>query len=139
MSYILDGILILIIAITVFMSAKKGFVRTLIEVVGFVAAIVIALTMSSPISNGVYKSMIEPAVVKTVNNVASDTANSANEAVDAVWEKMPAFITESSFLGVTKDNVTQQVANDTANGVTAIADSVSETFVKPIVTKLLSV
>ncbi len=139
MSYVLDGILILIIAVTVFLSARKGFIRTLIEAVGFVAAIVIALTISSPISNGIYNSMVEPVVVKTVQNVATDTVNSANDAVDAVWEKMPTFIVESSFLGVTKESITEEVANETANGVTAISDSVSQTFVKPIVTKLLSV
>ena len=50
MSYILDAIIILIVLFYVFISAKKGFVRTLIEVVGFVAAIVIAFTVSTPIA-----------------------------------------------------------------------------------------
>ena len=51
MSYILDAIIVLIIVITVVLSAKKGFVCTLIEVIGLIAAIVIAISLSSPISN----------------------------------------------------------------------------------------
>ena len=139
MSYILDAILVLIILITVFISAKKGFVRTLVEVVGFVAAIFIAFTFSSPIASGVYGKMVEPVIVKTVENVSTDTANNASDAVDAVWQKMPAFVTESSFLGLSKENISQQVESETANGVTELAKSVSNSFAKPVITKLLSV
>ncbi len=139
MSYLLDGILILIIAVTVFLSAKKGFVRTLIEVVGFVAAIVISFTASAPVANGVYDIAIEPVVVKTVEKAATDTANSTSAAVDAVWLKMPKFITQSNFLNISKENVSQQIATDTTSTVTQLADSISQSFVKPIVTKLLSI
>lgn len=139
MSYILDAILVLIILITVFISAKKGFVRTLVEVVGFVAAIFIAFTFSSPIASAVYGKMVEPVIVKTVENVSTDTANTASDAVDAVWQKMPAFVTESNFLGLSKENISQQVEIETANGVTELADSVSNSFAKPVITKLLSV
>lgn len=139
MSYILDAILVLIILITVFISAKKGFVRTLVEVVGFVAAIFIAFTFSSPIASAVYGKMVEPVIVKTVENVSTDTANTASDAVDAVWQKMPSFVTESNFLGLSKENISQQVEIETANGVTELADSVSNSFAKPVITKLLSV
>lgn len=139
MSYILDAIIVLIVLITVFLSAKKGFVRTLIEVVGIVAAIFVAFTFSSPIADTVYDKMVEPIVVKTVENVATDTADGTTAAVDAVWQKMPGFITESNFLGLSKDNVLQQVQNETSTGVTALADSISNSFAKPVITKLLSV
>ena len=139
MSYILDAIIVLIVLITVFLSAKKGFVRTLIEVVGIVAAIFVAFTFSSPIADTVYDKMVEPIVVKTVENVATDTADGPTAAVDAVWQKMPGFITESNFLGLSKDNVLQQVQNETSTGVTALADSISNSFAKPVITKLLSV
>ena len=139
MSYILDAILVLIILITVFISAKKGFVRTLVEVVGFVAAIFIAFTFSSPIASAVYGKMVEPVIVKTVENVSTDTANTASDAVDAVWQKMPSFVTDSNFLGLSKENISQQVEIETANGVTELADSVSNSFAKPVITKLLSV
>ena len=139
MSYILDGIIILIVLVTVFLSAKKGFVRTLIEVVGFIAAIFIAFTFSSPIANTVYDKMFEPMVVKTVDGVAENAADGATSAVDAVWQKMPSFITESSFLGISKESVTSQVEAEVANGTEQIATSVSDSFAKPVITQLLSI
>lgn len=139
MSFILDGIIILIILLFVFLSSKKGFVRTLIEVVGFVAALVVAFTFSSPIANTIYDKMIQPSVVKTVENVANDGVSNATNAVDAVWEKMPAFITESSFIGLSKEDVTATVQSEAANDISQLAQSISDSFVEPAVTKLLSV
>ena len=139
MSFILDAIIILIVLLFIILSAKKGFVRTLIEVIGFVAAIVIAFTFSSPIANMTYDKIIQPSVVKTVENVANDGVSSATGAVDAVWEKMPSFITESSFFDLSKDNITATVQNKAAESSTQLAQNISDSFVKPVTTKLLSV
>ena len=139
MSFILDAIIILIILLFVFLSAKKGFVRTLIEVVGFVAALVIAFTFSSPIANTIYDKMIQPSVVKTVENVASDGISKATSAVDAVWDKMPTFITESNFFDLSKETITTTVQNQATNETAQLAQSISDSFVKPATTKLLSV
>ena len=139
MSYILDAIIILIILFGIITSAKKGFVRTLIEVVGFVAAIVIALTFSSLISNTVYDKMVEPTIAKTVEATVTEGAQDVTEAVDTVWNKMPKFITESSFLDLSKNEITQKVELSAAGGTEALTASISENFAKPVVTKLLSV
>ncbi len=139
MSYILDGIIVLIILFFVFLSAKKGFVRTLIEVAGFVAAIVIAFTISSPIANATYDKLIQPSVVKTVQNVANDGISDATSAVDAVWVKMPAFITESRFFNLSKESITTTVQDRSANDSIQLAQNISDSFVKPVATKLISV
>ena len=139
MSYILDGIIVLIVLLFVFLSAKKGFVRTLIEVVGFIAAIVIAFTISSPIANVTYDKLIQPSVVKTVQSVASDGVTDATSAVDAVWIKMPEFITESSFFDLSKESITATVKESVANDSIQLAQNISDSFVKPIVTKLISI
>lgn len=139
MSYILDGIIILIVLLGVFISAKKGFVRTLIEVAGFVAAIVVAFTLSSPLAGAAYDKLIEPSVIKTVESVVTDSAENATTAVDTVWNKMPGFITESSFFNLSKDNVTATVQSQAANEGARLAQTVSDSFVEPAVTKLLSV
>ncbi len=139
MSYILDGIIVLIILLFVFLSAKKGFVRTLIEVAGFIAAIVIAFTISSPIANATYDKLIQPSVVKTVQNVASDGISDATSAVDAVWVKMPSFITESKFFNLSKESITTTVQDSAASDSIQLAQNISDSFVKPVATKLISV
>lgn len=139
MSLVLDAIIVLIILVFAFLSAKKGFVRTLIEVVGFILAIVIALGLSTPIANGIYDTAVQPIVAKTVESAMSEGSATANAAVDAVWNKMPAFLTESSFFDVTKENITSTITDEVAANTATVTNSISDSFVKPIVTKLLSV
>lgn len=139
MAYILDAIIVLIILVFVILSAKKGFVRTLVEVVGFVAVIVIAFTFSSPLASTVYDKIIQPSVVKTVEDVASDGISSATDAVDAVWNKMPSFITGSSFIDISKESVTATVQDKAASNSEQLAQNISEEFVKPVTVKFLSV
>ncbi len=139
MFLILDAIIVLIILIFAFLSARKGFVRTLIEVVGFVLSIVIALSLSAPIANGIYDNVVHPIVAKTVESSMNEGAATANSAVDAVWNKMPSFLTESSFFNVSKENLTSTITDEMANNTADITNSISNSFVKPVVTKLLSV
>lgn len=138
MSYILDGIIVLIIAITVFLSAKKGFVRTLIEVVGLIAAIIVAFTFSTPVADSVYDKFVEPKIISTVEESFNNTANTATDTVDAVWTKLPKFMTNSNFLNISKENVYEQIKTDTSATATNMADTVSNSFVKPVVTKFVS-
>lgn len=138
MSIILDAIIVFIIILFVFLSAKKGFVRTLIEVVGFIAAIAIALSVSTPIANFCYDSAVQPIVTKTVESAVNEGSTNVNEAVDAVWNKLPGFLTESSFLNLSKDNLTNSINNDTVSNTPQLISSINS-FVKPAVSKLISV
>lgn len=138
MSYILDGIIVLIIAITVFLSAKKGFVRTLIEVVGLIAAIIVAFTFSTPVADSVYGKFVEPKIINTVEESFNNTANTATDTVDAVWTNLPKFLTNSNFLNVSKENVYEQIKTNSSATAATMADTLSNSFVKPVVTKFIS-
>lgn len=138
MWYILDGIIILIVLAFVFLSIKKGFARSLIEVIGLVAAIVIAFTCSAPIASFIYDNAVEPSVINTVESTVNDATNDAKDAVDAVWNKMPVYITESEFLDLSKQELINSVESDITNETQEIAKNISVSFVKPITTKILS-
>lgn len=139
MHFILDGIVVIIVLIVAYFSAKKGFVKTLVETIGFVAAIIIAFTISSPLADIVYDKMIEPSIIETVNTTVSDGTDSAEKAVDAVWNKMPNFITDNSFFNLSKSDITESVKTDTQEGDTALAQNISNIFVYPVIIKILSV
>lgn len=138
MSIILDAIIVLIILLFVFLSAKKGFVRTLIEVVGFIAAIAIALSLSTPIANFCYDKTVNPIVAKTVQSAVDEGSSNATEAVDAVWNKLPSFLTESSFFNLSKENISNSINGEIAADTTQLINSI-DSFVKPAISKLLSV
>lgn len=60
MNYLLDLIVIAIIAAVALISARRGFVRVVIESAGFIAAIFITLTISTPLASLTYDKIIEP-------------------------------------------------------------------------------
>lgn len=140
MSIILDLIVLAIIVITVLISAKRGFVRTLIELVGFIAAVFISFTISTPLANSTYDKIIEPSILSTVTS-AVDTAadNSAAAAVDSFWNGMPEWIKGGiEKAGISKDSLGGSITENIGNGVQAAVESTSQSVIKPAVTGSLA-
>ena len=54
MWFILDLIIVAILVVFALLAAKKGFVKSVIEIAGFVLAIFLAFTLSSPATNFIY-------------------------------------------------------------------------------------
>lgn len=133
---ILDVIIIAIIAICIFLSAKHGFVRTLIEVVGFFAAFFIAFTISSPLADVTYDKIIGPSIATKVE----ETANSGVNAVSsALWDSFPDIIkNHSSYIGVSEQSFSDQVSNTFASGASDTAVKISQNVAKPLITKIVS-
>lgn len=126
MNYILDLIFLLIVAIFVFISVKKGFVRSLIEVVGYVLAIVLAISISTPSSNYIYDKAIEPGLITSINNAIEEKS-------DAAIEGLPEFI--KGILNNT--DIFTDIENIlSGDKVTSIAQEISE-IVKPIAISVL--
>ncbi len=122
MGIILDLIVIAIILIFVFLGSKKGFVKSVIEVVGFITAIYLAMTLSAPLANFTYDKIVEPAVSnsinKTVENVAENTTQALNEQV---FESLPGFV---------KNNI--DISNINVIGYNNVGSEICSNIVKPI-------
>lgn len=72
-SIVLDLIMVALIGVSVYLSARRGFVRTFIEAIGFVAAAVLAFTVSTPLANITYDKLIEPPLTKLVSSEVTKT------------------------------------------------------------------
>lgn len=136
MSMVLDLIVVLIILAVALISAKRGFVKVAIELAGFIAAVFITLTISTPLGNITYDKIIEPQIVKSMSAV---TDKSVTDTSDAVWNALPSVIkNHSEKLGVSKDSldktVSEHIGDNTENAVRAV----SQTAVKPMAVKLIS-
>lgn len=129
MSFVLDLIVLAIIAVFALLSAKKGFVRTIIEIVGFVLVILLANNLSPQISDYTYDKLVEPAIVSSVENMQVGE-NITNLSVD----NMPSFV--GKILGSNFDiSGFESIINENINnGVKSAVTSASQTVVKPIVT-----
>ncbi|MBQ4119183.1 MAG: CvpA family protein [Clostridia bacterium] len=136
MSIIIDLVLIAIIALAVIISAKQGFVRTIVGAVGFVAAVVIAFTVSKPLAEVTYDKLIEPPIVNSISETASGTVT---DTVDGVWNNLPSLITENSErFGFTKESIQGSLTQSTQGDVKETLLSVSQTAIKPIFAELVS-
>lgn len=60
MAYLLDGLVILIVALCVFVGVKKGLIRSAVMLVGFMLAAVLAGQFCTPVATKVYDKALEP-------------------------------------------------------------------------------
>lgn len=135
MSIIIDLIVIAIIIIMALISAKRGFVRVAVEVVGFIAAIIVATTFSLSLANTTYDKVIEPPILNSITNVAGENVS---QTVDATWEALPNFIKNNSEkFNVSKDDIGQNISLNAQQNIKETTKSVLEHSVKPIAVNIL--
>lgn len=140
MGLILDLIVLAIIVLTVILSAKRGFVRTVIELVGFIAAVIISFTISTPLGNTTYDKIIEPPIVSSVtSSVDSVTADTASKAADEMWNRIPGWMQGSAEkLGISKDSINKSITDNVGGGLEGTVTKVSQDVIKPVVARSLA-
>ncbi len=72
-SLLLDLILVIVVGLSAYLAARRGFVRTFIEAIGFVAATVLAFAISTPLANLTYDKIIETPITKLVLSEVNQT------------------------------------------------------------------
>ena len=130
MTYILDGIVLLIVVLTVVMGYRRGFLRSLVQFVGCIAAFVLAFTLSAPISNFVFDNFLANGLQKTLSETV---VNNAGSAPAELLEGLPQPIL--SFLG---NNAQMQTALDNLEGsVITTAESMVDTLMSVVVRPIM--
>lgn len=135
MSYIIDIIIIAIVLLTILFSAKRGFVRTVVEVAGFVLAFLISINLGNFFSTITYDKVIEPALVSAV---ADKSLENASTTVDSVWDALPnVLIKNGEAFGVSKDILLEKLSGSAESTETALTEF-SQTAIKPMATTFFS-
>ena len=136
MNYLLDLIVLTIIAAVALISARRGFVRVVIESAGFIAAILITLTISTPLASLTYDKIIEPPIVSSVSSAAGE---STSQVVDKTWDSLPGFVKNNSEkIGISKEKIDKSIGENIGEGAEAAVKSASQNAVKPVVVRILS-
>lgn len=133
---ILAGVFIFILVRSYF----RGFMRTVIELVGYILICVLAFTCSQPLAAGIYDTFVEESVVQSVESVVdTQLGMSAAEAADSLWERLPDFLAQSAAgLGITQEGLAsalQQGLDHSEDMAGAVAGYVAE----PIITGFIQV
>ena len=135
MQYLIDLIILAIIALTILISAKRGFVRIVIETVGLLLAVFITFSIHTPLATATYEKMVAPAVSEALSSAVN---NSAEQTAQEIWEKLPGYVKDNPiFPGVSKETLTEAVGNAVSSGEN-MQGKISDALIKPTAIRVLS-
>lgn len=135
MSIILDIILVAIFAAYVLFAAKKGFVRTLLELVAVVAAIFLSFQISPVIAQTAYDGFVEKQIVTALEEQIDENIDSLSvtEKTNAVLDAIPEFaVSLASSAGVEISDIKDQISAqkfDSQNLAQSLVDKIAEPIV----------
>ena len=94
MSILLDVFIVLFILFVAWRGYRRGFVRTVVELAGYILAAVIAFTVSGMLAHSVYNAAVAPAVNSTVQNAVKGIAVSPVDpnAATKIYNQLPDFV-----------------------------------------------
>lgn len=134
MGYILDLIFIAIVALCIFLAVKKGFVRSLVEVVGYLLAVVIAFSVSSFVADYVYNQVIETKLVETISTAVEQNSN---DVIDKMPDYLVAILDKTNVdldKLLSSDNLdSQKIANQVSEVIEPLAVNIVRTIASIII------
>lgn len=138
MPYIIDIIFILILAVVVITSVKKGFIVSLFELVGTIASFVAARLLSDSLASPVFEKFVAPGAEKLLSENLGEVATTDYGAqIESAINSIPDFFTSIlSLMGIDKAELVEKVASsDFASGT--LLDSLMESVVTPVGTAVV--
>lgn len=139
MSLVIDVIVAAIIIFYIFRSAKRGFVRTIIELVGYIAAIVIAVQLSGAIAEWSYNNIFREKAISSISEAVSQSASeSTDNQIDEIFEELPSVV-ESMMkaVGVSRQQIKDSITSGVSENSGSIAEKVADCAVKPVVISIV--
>ncbi len=132
---ILDASVCVVVLLSVFISSRKGFVRSVIEMIGFVLAVYVAMTFSTPIAETVYDNLIEKKIVSVIQD---EVSNTTENTVEKVWEILPdAFTDNAGHFGISKDSLNLSLSYEIQGGADSVAVTVSKKVIRPVLIQVI--
>ena len=138
MSLIIDLVVVGLIALFVFIGIKRGFVKEIVSLVGFIVALVLAFSLSNVGAELAYDNFIDASVQDSVKQSITDSVkNDADGILNSVPEE---FISAAKTIGIdieaaVNDSIGVNIS-DTAQNV---ALKISHDIARPVVTTLIRV
>ena len=135
-SLIIDIVLVAIVLITIFLSAKQGFIKVFLGLVGMVVALVCSLWISGIAAEFVFNKAIATAISSSITQTVE---NVGTQSAEAIVESMPETLySAAQMLNVDLNGLIKQGLSNTTNGsAQAISEALVENIAKPLVTSLV--
>lgn len=141
MSVVLDIILIAIFAAFVLLAAKKGFVKTLLELVATILALMLAYQLSPVIAQGAYDGIVKESMITSIEEQLDENFNASTAAkkAEVTLEALPDFVVSlASSAGVEIDEVKAKISSEKFSSQN-LATELVEKVAQPIVVGALTI
>lgn len=142
MAYILDGVVIIIFLLAVFLGYRRGFFKSIIQLVGCIAAALIASGLSTPLASGVYDQFISGSIEKSIEaQIKNAGAGSVDTSLDGVLDDLPDAVTNAltMFDLGTPEQIKNKLQGSLNGTVTQISTQIEQKVVRPAAVSLLRV
>lgn len=140
-SLVIDAALLVIFFVTLFITFKKGFLKSVLGLLAWYISFALALALSSPVSSFVYDRFIKDDIVTEITERLPDMRGVEDSAVfiDAALEELP-----DSILGIARAigiDIEELVSDISLNDISfeLIASELEERVVAPIATAVCRV
>ncbi|MCL2487061.1 MAG: CvpA family protein [Oscillospiraceae bacterium] len=144
MAYLLDFAAILIIALSIFLGVKKGLVRALISMAGFLLALTLAGFLCKPMAGWIYGgSMQEKVIAAAETEIQKSGTDKVLENIDRIASELPVLGGASGKDWVDHDgrraDLNQALAKESAPTARRAAEIAEEKVLGPIAVTLLTI
>ena len=93
LNWIIDFIVLVLIVIIIFAGYKKGFLRSILSLGGYLIATVFSFMFGRMIAEGIFDSMVKPWLTSMVETqVVAGTNQSLAAAVDNMYQNLPGYL-----------------------------------------------
>lgn len=141
MAFILDIVILAVVALFVYLGRRAGFVKTAVKLVGFLLALVVAWGLSGPIADGCYDLFVRDSVRTTIdeNLLSADSVSGIEQGVRGALESLPESVTNlMSHWGLgTPEELAASVSDKVGATAQSAADVIEGEIIRPLVTVLL--
>lgn len=128
-----DIMVIAVVLICILTGRRHGFMRTVIELVGYIAVVMLSIAIANYASGAIYNNFVSKSVTVKTEAAIAENGSDVTSSVDKLFEDMPAFVLNTlDACGITKDNVKGKISGAVTNGASAAGAAVSEALRSPI-------
>lgn len=139
MNFVIDIVLVALVALIAFISSKRGFIRTVLDLVSGIAAFIGARFLAPPVSVFLYDNVAKVPVtnflaVKYANagDSLAQVINNAAQTLDFLPEGVLAYIKEAGFLDG------EVISSEILSSITTV-EQIESVIVAPVVTAVLQI
>ena len=141
MAYILDGGVILILALAIWAGMRRGLVRSIVLMAGSIIAIILSGTLSRPAADAIFDGFVRDRLVTAAETKLSDTALSGVQQKAAViLDELPGPI--ANLLRSQSDDgsgsIETAIRSQAGGTARQLAETAVDSAVKPLALSLLS-